>query len=65
MQSKINQMRMNASFNKQRDPNVLTGKEMKYTAREADYFEITRRRSTTGYFTLWINMNVKNTGCEI
>lgn len=34
MKSKINQLRMNASFNKQHDLNVVNGKEMKYNARE-------------------------------
>lgn len=35
MKSKINQFRMNASFNKSHDLTVLKGKEMKYNVIEA------------------------------
>lgn len=35
MKRKMNQFRMNVSFSKQHDLNVLNGKEMKYNTREA------------------------------
>lgn len=35
MESKINQLRMNARFNEERDLHVLDGKEMKDDASEA------------------------------